>query len=196
MKPKADLRERWSRSRPGRSDHRSRPLRDHALLCVGVTRVGFTRPASRRRVARRSARRARRCWGLITAANGISWVAAPALGMALYLVSRTTFAISSLLLVALAVGRDGGCRRFRPPALAVPPRERSIPGSTKPMPSGERPSLFRVFWMRSIFRIEGVTEAGSPKVPLRSGHSHPWRPARPKRGKAGAADEIHQGRRR
>ncbi|NUS99611.1 MAG: hypothetical protein HOP96_01390, partial [Sphingomonas sp.] len=42
--------------------------------------------------------------GLITAANGISWVAAPALGMALYLVSpNLPFAVSSILLIGLAI---------------------------------------------------------------------------------------------
>jgi len=42
--------------------------------------------------------------GLITAANGISWVAAPALGMALYLVNpNLPFAASSGLLIALAI---------------------------------------------------------------------------------------------
>ena len=42
--------------------------------------------------------------GLITAANGISWVAAPALGMALYLVSpNLPFAVSAGLLLALAI---------------------------------------------------------------------------------------------
>ncbi len=40
---------------------------------------------------------------MITSANGISWVAAPASGMALYLVNPDLpFAISALLLIALA----------------------------------------------------------------------------------------------
>ena len=46
--------------------------------------------------------------GVITSANGISFVAAPAIGMALYAVDpRLPFAASALLLVGLALaGRD------------------------------------------------------------------------------------------
>ena len=69
-------------------------------LGFGFTRPGFTGGASLAVPLAEQGGVA----GLITAANGISWVAAPALGMALYLVSpNLPFAISSLLLVALAV---------------------------------------------------------------------------------------------
>ena len=47
--------------------------------------------------------------GVITAANGISFVAAPALGMALYAIDpRIPFAVSAALLLGLAIhGRRG-----------------------------------------------------------------------------------------
>jgi MFS family permease len=50
--------------------------------------------------------------GVITAANGISFVAAPAIGMALYAIDpRIPFAASALLLVGLAVGVRSGLSR-------------------------------------------------------------------------------------
>jgi len=71
-----------------------------ASLGFGFTRPGFTGGASLAVPLAEQGGVA----GLITAANGISWVAAPALGMALYLVNpNLPFAISSVLLVALAV---------------------------------------------------------------------------------------------
>jgi MFS family permease len=71
-----------------------------ASLGFGFTRPGFTGGASLAVPLAEQGGVA----GLITAANGISWVAAPALGMALYLVSpNLPFVISSLLLVGLAV---------------------------------------------------------------------------------------------
>jgi len=71
-----------------------------ASLGFGFTRPGFTGGASLAVPLVEQGGVA----GLITAANGISWVAAPAGGMALYLVSpNLPFAISSALLVGLAV---------------------------------------------------------------------------------------------
>jgi MFS family permease len=71
-----------------------------ASLGFGFTRPGFTGGASLAVPMSEQGSVA----GLITAANGISWVAAPALGMALYLVSpNLPFAVSSLLLLALAI---------------------------------------------------------------------------------------------
>ena len=71
-----------------------------ASLGFGFTRPGFTGGASLAVPLTEQGGVA----GLITAANGISWVAAPALGMAFYLVSpNLPFAISSLLLVVLAI---------------------------------------------------------------------------------------------
>ncbi|GAA4750197.1 MFS transporter [Sphingomonas daechungensis] len=70
-----------------------------ASLGFGFTRPGFTGGAS---LAVPMAAQGGVA-GLITAANGISWVAAPALGMAVYLVNpNLPFAVSSLLLLALA----------------------------------------------------------------------------------------------
>lgn len=71
-----------------------------ASLGFGFTRPGFTGGASLAVPLAEQGGVA----GLITAANGISWVAAPALGMALYLVNpNLPFAVSSALLVALAI---------------------------------------------------------------------------------------------
>ena len=71
-----------------------------ASLGFGFTRPGFTGGASLSVPLAEQGGIA----GLITAANGISWVAAPALGMALYLVNpNLPFAISAALLVGLAV---------------------------------------------------------------------------------------------
>jgi hypothetical protein len=70
-----------------------------ASLGFGFTRPGFTGGASLAVPMSEQGSVA----GLITAANGISWVAAPALGMALYLVNpNLPFAVSSALLVGLA----------------------------------------------------------------------------------------------
>lgn len=71
----------------------------------GLTRPGFTGGASLAvPLAEQGA-----VAGVITAANGISFVAAPALGMALYAIDpRIPFAVSALLLIALGVaGRRG-----------------------------------------------------------------------------------------
>ena len=71
-----------------------------ASLGFGFTRPGFTGGASLAVPLAEQGGVA----GLITAANGISWVAAPALGMALYLVNpNLPFAVSCVLLVALAI---------------------------------------------------------------------------------------------
>ena len=71
-----------------------------ASLGFGFTRPGFTGGASLAVPLADQGGVA----GVITAANGISWVAAPALGMALYMVNpNLPFAISAALLVALAV---------------------------------------------------------------------------------------------
>jgi len=71
-----------------------------ASLGFGFTRPGFTGGASLAVPMSEQGGVA----GLITAANGISWVAAPALGMALYLVNpNLPFAVSSGLLLALAI---------------------------------------------------------------------------------------------
>jgi len=71
-----------------------------ASLGFGFTRPGFTAGASLAVPMSEQGGVA----GLITAANGISWVAAPALGMALYLVSpNLPFAVSAGLLLALAI---------------------------------------------------------------------------------------------
>ena len=71
-----------------------------ASLGFGFTRPGFTGGASLAVPLSEQGSVA----GLITAANGISWVAAPALGMALYLVNpNLPFAVSCALLVALAI---------------------------------------------------------------------------------------------
>mgnify|MGYP003289181256 CR=1 FL=1 len=70
-------------------------------------------PLPRRRALHRDAARALAeqgaVAGVITAANGISFVAAPAIGMALYAIDpRIPFAASALLLIGLAVaGRRG-----------------------------------------------------------------------------------------
>lgn len=70
-----------------------------ASLGFGFTRPGFTGGASLAVPMSDQGSVA----GLITAANGISWVAAPALGMALYLVNpNLPFAVSSALLIILA----------------------------------------------------------------------------------------------
>ena len=71
----------------------------------GLTRPGFTGGASLAvPLAEQGA-----VAGVITAANGISFVAAPAIGMALYAIDpRIPFAVSALLLIVLAVaGRRG-----------------------------------------------------------------------------------------
>ena len=71
-----------------------------ASLGFGFTRPGFTGGASLAVPLADQGGVA----GVITAANGISWVAAPALGMALYLVNpNLPFAISAALLVGLAI---------------------------------------------------------------------------------------------
>ena len=71
-----------------------------ASLGFGFTRPGFTGGASLAVPLADQGGVA----GVITAANGISWVAAPALGMALYLVNpNLPFAISGALLVGLAI---------------------------------------------------------------------------------------------
>ena len=71
-----------------------------ASLGFGFTRPGFTGGASLAVPLADQGGVA----GVITAANGISWVAAPALGMALYLVNpNLPFAISAALLVGLAL---------------------------------------------------------------------------------------------
>jgi MFS family permease len=76
----------------------------------GLTRPGFTGGASLAvPLAEQGA-----VAGVITAANGISFVAAPAIGMALYAIDpRIPFAVSAFLLVALAVA---GRRRLGVPA--------------------------------------------------------------------------------
>jgi len=71
-----------------------------ASLGFGFTRPGFTGGASLAVPLVEQGGVA----GVITAANGISWVAAPAGGMALYLVNpNLPFAISAALLVGLAI---------------------------------------------------------------------------------------------
>ena len=71
-----------------------------ASLGFGFTRPGFTGGASLAVPLADQGGVA----GVITAANGISWVAAPALGMALYLVNpNLPFAVSAALLVGLAI---------------------------------------------------------------------------------------------
>ena len=70
-----------------------------ASLGFGFTRPGFTGGASLAVPLAHQGGVA----GVITSANGISWVAAPALGMAFYLVNpNLPFAISAALLLALA----------------------------------------------------------------------------------------------
>ena len=69
-----------------------------ASLGFGFTRPGFTAGASLAVPLSEQGGVA----GVITAANGISFVAAPAIGMALYyLDQRLPFALSALLLLAL-----------------------------------------------------------------------------------------------
>ena len=71
-----------------------------ASLGFGFTRPGFTGGASLAVPIGEQGGVA----GVITSANGISWVAAPGLGMALYLVDpNLPFAVSSLLLVGLGL---------------------------------------------------------------------------------------------
>jgi MFS family permease len=71
-----------------------------ASLGFGFTRPGFTGGASLAVAMGEQGGAA----GVITAANGISYVAAPGLGMALYLVDpNLPFALSSLLLVGLGL---------------------------------------------------------------------------------------------
>ena len=71
-----------------------------ASLGFGFTRPGFTGGASLAVPLADQGGVA----GVITAANGISWVAAPALGMTLYLVNpNLPFAISAALLIGLAI---------------------------------------------------------------------------------------------
>ncbi len=76
-----------------------------ASIGFGLTRPGFTGGASLAVPLAEQGGVA----GVITAANGISFVAAPALGMALYAIDpRIPFAVSALLLIALGVaGRRG-----------------------------------------------------------------------------------------
>jgi MFS family permease len=71
-----------------------------ASLGFGMTRPGFTAGASLAvPLAQQGA-----VAGVITAANGMSWVAAPALGMAIYLIDpNLPFAVSALVLIALAL---------------------------------------------------------------------------------------------
>ncbi|MGI8611765.1 MAG: MFS transporter [Sphingomicrobium sp.] len=78
----------------------------------GLTRPGFTGGASLAvPLAEQGA-----VAGVITAANGISFVAAPAIGMVLYAIDpRSPFALSALLLVGLAVAIAG---RRRLPGVA------------------------------------------------------------------------------
>lgn len=71
-----------------------------ASLGFGFTRPGFTGGASLAVPIGDQGAVA----GVITSANGISWVAAPGLGMAMYLVDpNLPFAVSSLLLVGLGL---------------------------------------------------------------------------------------------
>ncbi len=76
-----------------------------ASLGFGMTRPGFTAGASLAvPLAEQGA-----VAGVITAANGISWIAAPALGMAIYLIDpNLPFAASALVLVALALWAKRG----------------------------------------------------------------------------------------
>ena len=77
-----------------------------ASIGFGLTRPGFTAGASLAVPLAEQGGVA----GVITSANGISFVAAPALGMALYMLDpNLPFALSALLLVALAwLGRRLG----------------------------------------------------------------------------------------
>ena len=77
-----------------------------ASIGFGLTRPGFTAGASLAVPLADQGGVA----GVITSANGISFVAAPALGMALYTLDpNLPFALSALLLVALAwLGRRLG----------------------------------------------------------------------------------------
>ncbi len=79
-----------------------------ASIGFGLTRPGFTGGASLAvPLAEQGA-----VAGVITAANGISFVAAPAIGMGLYAIDPgLPFAASALLLVALAVGVRSGVSR-------------------------------------------------------------------------------------
>jgi hypothetical protein len=71
----------------------------------GLTRPGFTGGASLAVPLAEQGGVA----GVITAANGISFVAAPALGMALYAIdARIPFAVSALLLIGLAAHARSG----------------------------------------------------------------------------------------
>ena len=163
-----------------------------ASLGFGFTRPGFTGGASLAVPLAEQGSVA----GLITAANGISWVAAPALGMALYLVSpNLPFAIVvARARCAGGVGAARGCRRSRPPA---PCRPRRVSGAFREArsrcPSARTASLFSVFWMRS-YSSSIRRRDRSARLDQRGfevGHRHFLRvePA-PKRGEAGAADEI------
>ena len=76
-----------------------------ASLGFGLTRPGFTGGASLAVPLAEQGTVA----GVITAANGISWIAAPALGMAIYLADpNLPFAASALVLVALALWAPRG----------------------------------------------------------------------------------------
>ena len=111
-------------------------------LGFGFTRPGFTAGASLAVPLNEQGGVA----GVITAANGIAFVAAPAIGMALYAIDdHLPFAVAAAL-----------CRRW-PPGPATPRlgssllgtvrggRGRSMPGETKPMPpTGRTASLFSV----------------------------------------------------
>ena len=79
-----------------------------ASLGFGLTRPGFTGGASLAVPLAEQGGVA----GVITAANGISFVAAPAIGMGLYAIDPgLPFAASAVLLVALAVGVRSGVSR-------------------------------------------------------------------------------------
>ena len=127
-----------------------------ASLGFGFTRPGFTAGASLAvPLAEQGA-----VAGVITSANGISYVLAPALGISLYgLDHNLPFAG-----LRLAPARPDD-RRPEPPRrlafLAAGPRAAAFPGRTKPMPpNGRVASLFSVSWMRSYSSsISGVTDA-------------------------------------
>ncbi|MBA3511688.1 MAG: MFS transporter [Sphingomonas sp.] len=75
-----------------------------ASMGFGLTRPGFTGGASLAVPLAEQGSVA----GVITAANGISFVAAPAIGMALYAIDpHSPFAVSALLLVGLAIAIAG-----------------------------------------------------------------------------------------
>ena len=130
MKPKAlILRNPGRGGRPCRSDRRSRPLRDHSLLCAGVTRVRVHPSGLHRwRVASSPARPARQCCGpdhrcerdRLGRRSG-AWNGALS-GSARTCRSRLRRSCS----LRWRCGRDRGCRRSRPPA---PCRPRHVSGA-------------------------------------------------------------------